>query len=72
MLKGGIVVLTGKEALIKLLEGTILVCGFKGDERAYRYNKETNKVEYSDDNKHWKVSGITVNDFLNGDTLRVK
>lgn len=55
------------EALKLIFIGEILEAG----ERYYKYNNETNEIYYSDDEKNWKVSVITINDFLKWDNWNV-
>lgn len=50
--------LRNKEFLIHIVDGGII----KGYDRYYKI--EGNNVMYSDNKKSWKVSSITINDFL--------
>lgn len=53
----------GVGALNLLFEGEIL----EGGERYYKYDVDTNEIQYSDDQKQWETSNITINQFLNWD-----
>lgn len=50
----------GLGALKLLFEGGIL----EGGERYYKYDAEANEIQYSDDQKQWESSNITINEFL--------
>lgn len=50
----------GLEALNSLLNGFVL----EGGERYYKFNKELNELQYSDNKSNWQPSNISVNEIL--------
>ena len=54
----------GLGALKLLFAGEIL----EGGERYYKYVAEANEIQYSDDQKQWETSDITINQFLDWDS----
>lgn len=54
--------MNGKKALIELLNGNTMEFG----KRYYRYNSQKNIIEWRDSQGEWKISAITINDFLAG------
>lgn len=62
-------IIKGKKALELLLNSVVVEFG----ERYYRYNPHKNIIEWSDylQKGDWKVSEITINDFLRGQWIMV-
>lgn len=53
----------GIEALKKITNGEVVVA----HDRYYRLSLRQNKIVYSDDKVNWKISSITINDFIDCD-----